>query len=73
MGAADFVYSAISAANANGTAAVLISADLDEILRLSDRVIVLYRGAIVAERRAAQTTREELGTFMMGASERSEQ
>lgn len=69
LGAADFVYSAVSAANAEGTAAVLVSADLDEILRLADRVLVLYRGAIVAERQATMTSREELGIFMMGASE----
>jgi ABC-type uncharacterized transport system ATPase subunit len=71
LGAAEFVYSAIAKATATGTAAVLVSADLDELLRVSDRILVFYRGAIVAERRPDNTTREELGHFMAGAYERS--
>jgi simple sugar transport system ATP-binding protein len=45
---------------------LLVSTELSEILELSDRVLVLYRGEIVANVATAETTREELGLYMMG-------
>lgn len=54
---------------AKGVAILLISADLDEILTLSDRVFVLFRGRKVAEVKAAETSPEELGLFMLGVSD----
>lgn len=54
---------------AQGVAILLISADLDEILTLSDRIFVLFRGRKVAEVQASQTTPEELGLFMLGATD----
>lgn len=49
-----------------GAAILLISEDLDEILALSDRVVVLYEGRIVGEMPAAQASREEIGLMMAG-------
>jgi ABC-type uncharacterized transport system ATPase subunit len=67
LGAIEFLYDRIAEATARGCAVVLISADLDEILRLSDRVLVMYGGRIVAEETATETSREELGMHMTGA------
>jgi len=44
-----------------------VSAELDEILTLSDRIGVLYRGRLVAVMDRADTTRDELGLLMAGA------
>jgi simple sugar transport system ATP-binding protein len=52
-------------------ALLLISEDLDEILALADRVVVMYEGAVVGERDAASATVEELGLLMAGGEERS--
>lgn len=68
LGAIDFIYRQIVAATGRGCAVVLVSADLDEILRLADRVLVMYRGRVVTDRLAVDATREELGLFMMGTA-----
>jgi simple sugar transport system ATP-binding protein len=44
----------------------LISEDLDELLELSDRIVVMSEGRIVFETRAAQANRQELGAHMGG-------
>jgi simple sugar transport system ATP-binding protein len=51
-----------------GTAIVLLSESLDELLAVSDRIAVLHRGRIVGERAGPGATREELGLLMAGAS-----
>jgi ABC-type uncharacterized transport system ATPase subunit len=48
---------------------LLISEDLDEILALADRVVVIYEGAIVGERDAGSATVEEIGLLMAGGAE----
>lgn len=67
LGAIDFIYERIMEAAVAGCAVLLISADLDELMRLSDRILVMYDGRIVAEEQAARTSREELGMHMVGA------
>jgi ABC-type uncharacterized transport system ATPase subunit len=49
-----------------GMAILLISTELDEILALADRILVLYEGRIAGERRAGEATAEELGLMMGG-------
>jgi ABC-type uncharacterized transport system ATPase subunit len=49
-----------------GCAVLLISADLDEIWALSDRIAVIYAGAIVAIREPEKTNEQELGLLMAG-------
>lgn len=61
-----YVRSLISEARDNGTAVVLVSEDLDEVLELSDRVAVMYRGRIVGILHAREVTRERLGEMMAG-------
>jgi simple sugar transport system ATP-binding protein len=51
-----------------GIAVLLVSTELDEIMALSDRIAVIYRGEIVATVDAEATTREELGLLMAGST-----
>ena len=50
----------------NGAATVLISEDLDELMRLSDRLLVMYRGRIVGELTPNETSHREIGLLMTG-------
>jgi len=52
-----------------GVAVLLISAELDEIMSLSDRIVVMFQGRIVATMDAADATREELGLLMAGSGD----
>ena len=49
-----------------GTAILVVSEDLDEVLTLSDRVLVMYEGEIIAEADPRESTREALGLMMAG-------
>ena len=51
-----------------GCAVLLVSTELDEILALSDRIAVMFRGKIVAVLDAAKVTKEYLGLLMAGVS-----
>ncbi|MEA2491069.1 MAG: ral nucleoside transport system ATP-binding protein [Acidobacteriota bacterium] len=52
---------------ANGTAVVFISHKLPEVLSVADRIVVMRRGRVVAERRTLDTTAEQLAAEMVGA------
>lgn len=66
VGAIEYIHSQILAARDEGKAVLLISLELDEVLNLSDRILVIYEGNIVAEVDAASTTAQELGLYMAG-------
>jgi len=66
VGAVDAVYRLIREACDRGVGVLLISSELDEILSAADRILVIYRGRIVAQRAAEQTGREEIGALMAG-------
>ena len=66
VGATEYVRSELLARRAAGSAILLVSDDLDELLALSDRLIVLYEGRIVGEMRAADADPERLGMLMAG-------
>jgi simple sugar transport system ATP-binding protein len=46
---------------------LIVSTELDEIMALSDRILVMFRGKIVGERKPADTSNAELGLLMAGA------
>ena len=69
IGATEFIYRQLIEARAQGRAVLLVSADLDEVLSLSDRIGVLYKGRIIREFEQAETSKEEVGFFMMGERE----
>jgi ABC-type uncharacterized transport system ATPase subunit len=51
-----------------GSAVLLISEDLDEIMMMSDRIVVMYAGKIIGEFDATTAQREEIGLLMGGAT-----
>jgi general nucleoside transport system ATP-binding protein len=65
VGAIEFVHRRLVQARDGGEAVLLVSFELDEILSLSDRILVLYEGRIVAEH-GPDVTEEELGIEMTG-------
>ncbi|WP_410870583.1 ABC transporter ATP-binding protein [Nocardia sp. A7] len=65
IGAIEFIHARLVAERDNGTAVLLISAELDEILALSDRVAVIYNGRIVGEV-TPDRPRSEVGQLMIG-------
>lgn len=67
IGASEFIYKQLLSARTEGSAIMLVSADLDELFLLSDRILVIYEGEIVAEFIPDQVTPEELGLYMTGA------
>jgi simple sugar transport system ATP-binding protein len=67
IGAAESIYAQLMQLRARGVAILLISMDLTETLRLADRVLVIYGGQIVGERRPEATSPRELGRLMTGA------
>jgi simple sugar transport system ATP-binding protein len=63
------VHMYLRSAAERGVGVLLISEDLDEILALADRIMVMYEGAVVGERDATSATVEELGLLMAGGEE----
>jgi len=67
VGSIEYIHKEIVAMRDRGVAVLLVSAELDEIMSLSDRIAVLYHGQIVAVVDAKKVTREQLGLWMAGA------
>jgi simple sugar transport system ATP-binding protein len=67
VGSIEFIHRQLVAARDAGAAILLVSAELDEILTLADRIAVMYEGRIVATLDAAEATRERIGLLMAGA------
>jgi simple sugar transport system ATP-binding protein len=66
VGAIETVHAYLRDAAADGIAVLLLSEDLDEILELADRIVVMYEGAIVGETMRADADVEEIGLLMAG-------
>ncbi len=69
VGATEAVRNLVLKERARGVAVLLISEDLDELLALSDRLLVMFEGKIVGEMPAEEATAERLGLLMSGQSE----
>ena len=67
VGAIEFVHSKIIEERDNGKAVLLVSLELDEVMNLSDRILVMYEGEIVGELNPKDITVQELGLYMAGA------
>ena len=67
VGAIEFVHKQIVAQRDAGKAVLLVSLELDEVMTVSDRILVMYEGRIVGELDPKKTTVEELGLYMAGA------
>jgi simple sugar transport system ATP-binding protein len=66
VGAVEAVYGHIRDACARGVGVLLISSELDELLQIADRVIVMYRGRIMGSCRAQAAERPRIGAWMAG-------
>ncbi|MDR0889244.1 MAG: ABC transporter ATP-binding protein [Oscillospiraceae bacterium] len=67
VGAIEYIHSQIVAQRDKNKAVLLVSLELDEVMALSDRILVMYEGEIVGELDPKTTTVEELGLYMAGA------
>ena len=67
VGAIEYIHKQLVAQRDAGKAVLLVSLELDEVMSLSDRILVMYEGQIVGELDPKQTTVQELGLYMSGA------
>ncbi|MBQ8091321.1 MAG: ABC transporter ATP-binding protein, partial [Pyramidobacter sp.] len=67
VGAIEFIHAQLVAQRDAGKAVLLVSLELDEVMSLSDRILVRYEGEIVGELDPKKTTVAELGLYMAGA------
>lgn len=67
VGAIEYIHQQLIAQRDAGCAVLLVSLELDEVMNVSDRILVMYEGEIVGEFDPKQTTVEELGLYMVGA------
>ncbi len=72
VGSIEFIHGRIVEARDKGSAVLLISAELDEIMSLSDRIAVMYKGRILETLDANVATREQLGLLMAGITKEGE-
>lgn len=68
VGAIEFIHKELVKARDQGLAVLLVSADLSEILALSDRILVMHGGRIVGELTPEEATEERLGLLMAGVT-----
>jgi ABC-type uncharacterized transport system ATPase subunit len=66
VGSIEYIHNRILSAREEGTAILLVSPELDEIMQLSDRIAVMYRGRIVAILDGLKATKESVGLLMAG-------
>ena len=67
VGAIEYIHSQIIKDRDEGAGVLLVSLELDEVMSLSDRILVMYEGEIVGELDPKETTVQELGLYMSGA------
>ncbi len=68
VGAIEYIHEQLVEQRDKGKAVLLISLELDEVMNLSDRILVIYEGEIVGELNPKKTTLSELGLYMAGAN-----
>lgn len=67
IGAIEYIHGKIAELRDSGKGILLISAELDEVMALSDRILVMYEGEIVAEFHRDEADEYEIGEYMLGA------
>ena len=72
VGAIEYIHGQLVAQRDAGKAILLVSLELDEVMNLSDRILVMYEGEIVGELDPKTTTVQELGLYMAGAKRNTE-
>lgn len=72
VGAIEYIHKELIKQRDNGAGILLVSLELDEVMNLSDRILVIYEGRIVAELDPKKTTIQELGLYMAGSRKQEE-
>lgn len=67
IGAIEYIHGKIAELRDSGKGILLVSAELDEILALSDRIVIMYEGEIVAQFMRGEADEYEIGEYMLGA------
>ncbi len=67
VGAIEYIHSQLVAQRDKGAGVLLVSLELEEVMNVADRILVMYEGEIVGELDPKKTTTEELGLYMAGA------
>ena len=73
VGAIEYIHKQLVAQRDAGKAVLLVSLELDEVMNLSDRILVMYEGEIVGEFDPRSVTVEELGLYMAGAKKQQKE
>ncbi|MCL2828600.1 MAG: ABC transporter ATP-binding protein [Oscillospiraceae bacterium] len=73
VGAIEYIHQQLLAERDAGKAILLISLELEEVMNISDRILVMYEGEIVADVDPKQVTFQELGLYMSGAKRMAEE
>ncbi|MBQ8504847.1 MAG: heme ABC transporter ATP-binding protein, partial [Clostridia bacterium] len=73
VGAIEYIHKQIVKRRDEGAAILLVSLELDEVMNLSDRILVMTEGEIVGEFDPKQVTVQELGLYMSGAKRQNKQ
>ena len=72
VGAIEYIHKQLVHERDAGRAVLLVSLELDEVMNVSDRILVMYEGEIVGEFDPKATTVEELGLYMAGAKRKQQ-
>ena len=67
VGAIEYIHNQLVKQRDEGCAILLVSLELDEVMNLSDRILVIFEGRIVAELDPKEVTIQELGLYMAGS------
>jgi simple sugar transport system ATP-binding protein len=67
VGSIEYIHEQIVKERDSGTAVLIVSTELDEVMALSDRVLVMYRGKIVAELDPKKVSHMDVGLYMAGS------
>lgn len=73
VGAIEYIHKQLIAQRDADKAVLLVSLELDEVMNVSDRILVMYEGEIVGEFRPEETTVEELGLYMSGGKRQAKE
>ena len=72
VGSIEYIHERIVELRDRGVAVLVVSTELDEVMALADRILVMFSGRIVADLDAASTDHSEIGLYMAGAREESQ-
>ena len=72
IGAIELIRNTLEKAKKQGAGVLLVSAELEEIISLSDRIIVIHEGSITGEMMASEANENNLGLLMMGGTDETE-